>query len=210
MEAMTTLFLARHGETVWHADHRYAGTADVELNENGLREAEALALWAKDARLDAIYSSTLSRAILTAEPSARATGEIVETDPDLMEVGFGVGEGRTLDELRPQYAAEVDAFVARPAEAILPGGEQGLNGITRYLRAFDRIEAAFPTGRVLITCHGTALRLTLCALMGIDPNRYRDLMPVVQNCAVTALDYTAGKARLYAFNVPADAAAHRY
>jgi probable phosphoglycerate mutase len=210
MEDMTTLFLARHGETVWHADHRYAGIADVELNENGIREAEMLAVWAKDARLDAIYSSTLSRAILTAEPSARATGEIVETDPDLVEVAFGVGEGKTLDELRGNYAAEVDAFVAKPAEAILPGGEVGLNGITRYLRAFDRIEAAFPTGRVLITCHGTALRLTLCALMGIDPNRYRELMPVVQNCAVTALDYTAGKARLYAFNVPADSAAHRY
>lgn len=207
---MTTLFLARHGETVWHAEHRYAGTADVQLNENGLREAETLAVWAKDARLDAIYSSPLSRAILTAEPSARVTGEIVETDPDLMEVGFGVGEGRTLDELRPTYATEVDAFVAKPAEAILPGGEQGLNGITRYLRAFDRIEAAFPKGRVLVSCHGTALRLTLCALMGIDPNRYRDLMPVVQNGAVTTLEYTAGTARLYAFNVPASAAAHRY
>jgi len=207
---MTTLFLARHGETVWHAEHRYAGIADVELTEKGIREAESLALWAADARLDAIYSSTLSRAILTAEPSARATGEIVETDPDLCEVAFGVGEGRTLDELRPTYAAEVDAFVERPAEAILPGGERGLDGITRYLRAFDRIEAAFPDGRVLVACHGTALRLTLCALMGIDPNRYRDLLPEVQNCAVTTLSYVDGKARLYAFNVPADAAAHRY
>ena len=207
---MTTLFLARHGETVWHAEHRYAGIADVELTENGLREAEALAIWAADARLDAVYSSTLSRAVLTAEPSARATGEIVETDPDLVEVAFGVGEGRTLDELRPKYSAEVDAFVERPAEAILPGGERGLDGITRYLRAFDRIESAFPDGRVLVVCHGTALRLTLCRLLGIEPNRYRDLFPEVQNCAVTALSYVDGKARLYAFNVPADAAAHRY
>jgi probable phosphoglycerate mutase len=207
---MTTLFLARHGETVWHAEHRYAGMADVELTEDGLRQAELLALWSKDARLDAVYSSTLSRAVMTAEPSARAIGEIVETDPDLCEVAFGVGEGRTLDELRPEHADAVDAFVARPAEAILPGGERGLDGITRYLRAFERIEAAFPDGRVLVACHGTALRLTLCALLGIDPNRYRDLMPAVQNCAVTTLGYNDGAARLYAFNVPADVAAHRY
>ncbi|MBG6237425.1 putative phosphoglycerate mutase [Mycetocola sp. CAN_C7] len=207
---MTTLFLARHGETVWHAEHRYAGIADVELNENGLRQAEGLALWAADAQLDAIYSSTLSRSILTAEPSARATGEIVETDPDLCEVAFGVGEGRTLDELRPDYADAVDAFEARPAEAILPGGEAGVDGITRYLRAFDRIHSAFPDGRVLIVCHGTALRLVLCELLGIDPNRYRDLMPAVQNCAVTTLEYADRHARMYAFNVPADVAAHRY
>jgi broad specificity phosphatase PhoE len=207
---MTTLFLARHGETVWHAEHRYAGMADVELTEDGVRQAEALALWSADARLDAVYSSTLSRAVLTAEPSARVLGEIVETDPDLCEVAFGIGEGRTLDELRPEHADAVDAFVARPAEAVLPGGERGLDGITRYLRAFDRIEAAFPDGRVLVSCHGTALRLTLCALLGIDPNRYRELMPAVENCSVTTVSYSNRAARLYAFNVPADAAAHRY
>lgn len=207
---MTTLFLARHGETFWHAEHRYAGKADVGLTDEGLRQAEALALWSADARLDAVYSSTLERAVMTAEPSARAIGEIVETDPDLSEVGFGVGEGRTLDELRPEHSAAVDAFIARPAEEVLPGGERGLDGITRYLRAFDRIEAAFPDGRVLVSCHGTALRLVLCHLLGTDPNRYRELMPAVQNCSVTALEYTAGSARLYAFNVPADGAAHRY
>ena len=207
---MTTLFLARHGETVWHAEHRYAGTADVALTDEGLRQAESLALWSADARLDAVYSSTLSRAVLTAEPSARAVGDIVETDPDLREVAFGIGEGRTLDELRPEHSAAVDAFIARPAEEVLPGGERGLDGITRWLRAFDRIEAAYPDGRVLVSCHGTALRLTLCALMGIDPNRYRELMPAVQNCSVTTIEYVAGRARLYAFNVPADAAAHRY
>lgn len=205
---MTTLFLARHGETVWHAEHRYAGMADVELTEDGLRDAETLALWAARARLDAVYSSTLSRAVLTAEPSARAIREIVETDPDLCEVGFGIGEGRTLDELRPEHSDAVDAFVARPAEATLPGGERGLDGITRYLRAFERIEAAFPEGRVLVICHGTALRLTLCALMGIEPNRYRDLFPVVDNCAINTIEYVDGRASLLGFNVPPVPAAH--
>ncbi len=199
---MTTLFLARHGETIWHAEHRYAGMADVELNDNGLREAEDLAVWAADARLDAVYASTLSRSVLSAEPSARETGLVVETDPDLCEVAFGVGEGRTLDELRVDHADAVDAFVARPAEATLPGGERGLDGITRYLRAFDRIETAFPGGRVLVLCHGTALRLALCSLLGIEPNRYRDLFPVVGNCALNTIEYEDGKASLLGFNVP--------
>jgi len=32
---MTTFFLARHGETVWHAEHRYAGNSDVALTRHG-------------------------------------------------------------------------------------------------------------------------------------------------------------------------------
>ena len=32
---MTTLYLARHGETEWHAEHRYAGSSDVALTEHG-------------------------------------------------------------------------------------------------------------------------------------------------------------------------------
>ena len=38
----TTLLLARHGQTVWHAENRYAGISDVPLTETGHAQAEAL------------------------------------------------------------------------------------------------------------------------------------------------------------------------
>ncbi|WP_162794865.1 histidine phosphatase family protein, partial [Nonomuraea lactucae] len=69
---MTTLVLVRHGETVWHAENRYAGLSDVELTPRGHAQAERLAAWSASAGLSAVRASTLSRAAVTASASARA------------------------------------------------------------------------------------------------------------------------------------------
>ncbi|NUT12685.1 MAG: histidine phosphatase family protein, partial [Nonomuraea sp.] len=55
---MTDLVLVRHGETVWHAENRYAGTSDVDLTERGRDQAAMLAAWAAEAGLAAVWSST--------------------------------------------------------------------------------------------------------------------------------------------------------
>ncbi|MBI0382368.1 histidine phosphatase family protein, partial [Streptomyces albiflaviniger] len=69
---MTDFVLVRHGETVWHAENRYAGRTDVPLTEHGHQQAAELGAWAAGRRLDAVLSSPLSRARLTAEPAAAA------------------------------------------------------------------------------------------------------------------------------------------
>jgi broad specificity phosphatase PhoE len=59
---MTDVLLVRHGETVWHAENRYAGTTDVALTDHGREQARALGGWARDAGLSALWCSPLSRA----------------------------------------------------------------------------------------------------------------------------------------------------
>ena len=63
---MTTLLLARHGETDWNREFRIQGSSDIELNELGRQQAQFLAQELTDVDLDAIYSSDLSRAQATA------------------------------------------------------------------------------------------------------------------------------------------------
>ncbi|TYB52224.1 histidine phosphatase family protein [Nonomuraea sp. PA05] len=67
---MTDLVLVRHGETVWHAENRYAGLTDVALTPRGLAQAARLAEWAAGAGLEAVWASPLSRARITAETAA--------------------------------------------------------------------------------------------------------------------------------------------
>lgn len=54
------LFIIRHGDPDYAHD---------SLTEKGLREAEALAEWFADVRLDEIFASPLGRAQMTAAPT---------------------------------------------------------------------------------------------------------------------------------------------
>ena len=37
---MSTLILVRHGQSTWNAENRFTGWVDVNLSENGIKEAE--------------------------------------------------------------------------------------------------------------------------------------------------------------------------
>ena len=64
---MTTVYLARHGESDWNAAKRFQGHSDRPLTELGRQQSKALAdKLAAVAELSAIYTSPLRRALDTA------------------------------------------------------------------------------------------------------------------------------------------------
>ncbi len=196
-----TLYLVRHGQTIWHAENRYTGSSDIALTPEGEDEARHLATWATASRPDAVYSSPLVRARRTAEPSARALGRDVVEQPDLREVDFGQGEGLTRREMAGRFPEVLDAFLRAPAERPLPGGERGLDAIARARPVVDAIVEEHRGGSALLVLHSTLLRLLLCDLLDLEPNRYRSLFPRVVNCAVTTVE-VADAAALTGLNVP--------
>jgi broad specificity phosphatase PhoE len=206
---MTTFFFARHGETVWHAEHRYAGSADVALTARGYEQAAVLGEWAATAELSAILASPLSRSRLSAEPASAAAGLPLRIDERLVEIDFGRAEGMTPAELRATFPDDWAGFQRQPARHPLPGGEAGVDGIDRSMPVLDELAAEFPEGRVLIVGHATLMRLQLCRLIGLDPDWYRDIMPALENSALMQLEFPwagesdwPGRARLLGMNVP--------
>ncbi|MET9483955.1 histidine phosphatase family protein [Streptomyces sp. NPDC006638] len=198
----TTLFLSRHGETVWHAENRYAGISDIDLTPLGAEQSEALGSWAADARLDAIVTSPLSRARRTAAPAARTTGLRPAVEAALTEIDFGIAEGRTLTELEASHPHEVEAFRRDPAAHPLPGGEDPEAAATRGATALLRLAATHPGDRILVVAHNTLFRLVLCHLLSIPKTNYRRTLPGLRNCAVTELRVTADQTSLISYNVP--------
>ena len=60
---MITIYLIRHGETLWNKKGRYQGIADVELSEKGILQADKIEDYFRDIKLDAVISSPLKRAV---------------------------------------------------------------------------------------------------------------------------------------------------
>jgi probable phosphoglycerate mutase len=202
---MTRIFLVRHGETVWHANNRYAGRTDVALTPRGRDQAEQLAAWATGAALDGLWCSSLSRARDTAAPVAAATGLELQVDARLCELDFGRAEGLTAADMGQAFPQALAAFQADPVAHHLPEGEDPRAALARGLACLEAIAGAQPDGRVLVVAHTTLIRLVLCHLLGIAPREYRRVFPMVSNVALTELELREGaRAALLRYNVPLD------
>ncbi len=64
---MSRLLLVRHGITEFNSAQKFAGYSDVELSVTGYRQVERLRDRLVDDKIDAVYSSDLRRALVTAE-----------------------------------------------------------------------------------------------------------------------------------------------
>jgi probable phosphoglycerate mutase len=199
---MTYLVLVRHGETVWHAENRYAGVTDVALSAQGLRQAGQLAAWARTANLSGVWASSLTRARLTATACAETTGAPLTVDERLRELDFGEGEGRTAAEMEQQFPEALHAFRADPVTDHLPAGEDPAAAAQRFTGCLYDIAGQNPDGRVLVVAHSTVIRLALCRLIGVPLREYRRLLPTVRNCGLTEIRLHAGRFALMQFNAP--------
>ena len=199
---VTALVLVRHGQTEWHEDNRYAGVSDVALTAAGIEQAGQLAAWSRSAGLAAIWCSTLTRAQLTAQACAEATGVPLVVDERLRELDFGLAEGMTVGDMEVRFPQALRAFRADPVLDHLPGGEDPVAAAERFAGCLADACRAHPDGRVLVVAHTTVIRLALCSLIGVPLREYRRLFPAVHNCALTELLHVDGRTAVLEFNTP--------
>ena len=95
---MTTLIMVRHGQSTGNLNGVYCGQMDFPLSEKGFAQADLTGSYLKENyQIDHIYSSDLSRATQTAEPTARAFGLEIIPEPDLREIGVGEWQGQNAE-----------------------------------------------------------------------------------------------------------------
>ncbi len=199
---MTRVFLARHGETIWHSGNRYAGLSDIPLTEHGRCQAEALASWARQAELSAVWVSPLSRARETAAAVARALQIDPQVDQRLRELNFGEGEGLTLAGMAQRFGERLALFEKDPVTHHLPGGEDPVAAAERGAECLHEIASRHPGQRVLVVAHNTLCRLVLCRLLFIPLARYRKVFASVRNHALIEIAIEGDDTTLLQFNVP--------
>jgi probable phosphoglycerate mutase len=151
------LLLIRHGETAWNAEHRIQGRLDVPLSATGIWQAGRLAQRLAGESLDAVVSSDLARAWMTAAPLADARGLTMIAEPRLRERAFGIFEGKTLYEIADRHPEEFAAWRARDVDWRIPDGESGAEFIDRVLGALRDIAETYAGRTAAVVTHGGVL-----------------------------------------------------
>ena len=196
---MTTIYLIRHCEAAGNVGRRFQGHIDADITENGRRQLELLAERFRELPLDAVYSSPLLRARLTAEAVNRHHGLPVMLDDRLMEINGGLWEGRPWAELPALFPQASADWQEAPWRFSAPEGEAMTAVYERMRRALTDIAAAHPGGTVAAASHGCAIRNALCWAHGW-PIEHLNEVAWCDNTAVAVLEFDGTQPRLGLFN----------
>jgi probable phosphoglycerate mutase len=192
------LLLWRHGRTEWNAIGRMQGQLDVALDETGVRQAHEAAPLLAAEEPDAIVSSDLSRARVTAEALAGLTRLPVVLDERLREVRYGSWQGLTSEEISARYPEEYRIW-STGRVVTMPDAERPEEVAARMTAAIDDALAA-TDGTLVVVSHGASARRAVGALLDWSHDVVGRLGPLM-NCHWTELRHTAHGWRLHAHNV---------
>ena len=164
---MTTIFFIRHGQTLWNKALKYQGHSDIALTEEGLQQAERVARRLSREPFAAIYSSDLSRAVVTAEKVAEHHALPVVTMPEFREVGFGAWEGLKYDQIYASWSTEIEKFFRSPSQVEIPGGVTFHAVKARTDRGIAALRQKHDGECIAVVSHGGAIRTILCSALGV-------------------------------------------
>jgi len=188
--ASTHLYLVRHGQTSANVNHQLVGHTDIPLDDLGARQAIQVGVRMQSIRLDAIVSSPLQRARITASEIATHQRLDIVLDDRFKEMHFGHAEGLTMLEAVARFP-ELMALRDDPLNDHFawPGGDMRSAFHQRVMAAFTEIAITHRDRHVAVVCHGGVIGSLIAQLDGGSPNDYA-AYPIA-NCSVTHLEVHA-------------------
>ena len=160
---MSQLILLRHGQSVWNAENRFTGWVDIDLSEQGIKEAKFAGQKLKDFKIDKVFTSTLKRAIETAQSVLDIIGQNalpLTCSPALNERNYGDLQGLNKDEMRSKFGTEQVHIWRRSYDIRPPNGESLKDTCDRVLPYYQStiLPCLLKKETVLVAAHGNSLR----------------------------------------------------
>lgn len=192
------LVLLRHGEVEERYHRVFGGRLDMGLSELGERQAAALAEYLRGQPFQALYSSPLKRARLTAEPIARHCGLPIQTVEGLAEVDFGAWTGLRWEQVKERFGVSAFDWLHEIAAHRVPEGETCAAFESRVRTCLAPMLATHKGQTIALACHGGVVRMILSCLLEIPLPMMAGFE--VDYASLTILDYRPGKAKVQLLN----------
>jgi len=155
------------------------GSADPGLSDIGALQAEAAADFMEHEGIHHIASSSMRRAMETAEPLAKRLGLSVESLDDLRESDHRSNVYVPLEEMDPDDPATAHYWEGDPRASLFPDGEDEFRA--RVLRGFEHVIGSNRSRTVAVFCHAMVTSVYLQCLLGMD----NPLSVLVDYCGIT-------------------------
>ena len=186
----TSVYLLRHGQTAWNKEEVFRGRSDIPLDETGLREAELAGEYFRSIPIQAVYSSPLSRALQTARKIAESHSLRVETLEGLIDMSFGVWEGRSLKEVKEKDEIRFAQWRDEPHLVRLPAGETLEEVRSRAMDALRKVIQQHPEQTLVLVSHRVVNKILVCGILGLDNSHFWQITQ--DTTAINLIQYRNG------------------
>lgn len=162
----TQLYFIRHGEVEEKYHKVFGGSRiDMALSPLGLKQADAVAAWLRDTKLDKIYASPMQRVRQTLAPTANQRGLETEFMPGLREMDFGDWTGHRWDQVQSIFGVSAFDWLEIIEANSISNGEtiEGLK--SRVQECLLSIVNVHPHQKVAVFCHGGIIRVMISLLL---------------------------------------------
>ena len=189
---MTEIYLIRHTQAEGNLYRVMQGHWDGGVTALGWRQIDLLAERFKNIHIDALYSSDLYRARMTATAISRWHDLPIQTEPLLREINVGPWETRFFADVAYEQPEKMQGFIADQEHWQLDGAETYSQVRDRAYPALVRIAAENDGKTVAVVSHGVTIRCLLSRVTGysLDDTEH---IPLCANTAVNKLRYENGR-----------------
>ena len=168
------LILVRHGLSVYNDQNRFTGWKDVELNEQGVTEAEQAVDLLKDIDFDMAFTSRLKRANDTLDLILTGIGQEtirIEKDQALNERDYGDLVGQNKAEAAKKFGEEQVQIWRRSYDIPPPGGESLKDTADRVIPYLNEkiLPYVYEGKNIIVSAHGNSIRAIVMALKNFTP-----------------------------------------
>ena len=186
---MVKILVVRHGFSQSNLDGTFTGHLDAPLTDLGHKQGQLVSDYIyNNYKIDAIYSSDLSRAVSTIKPLADKLNMQIKTTKNLREIYGGVWEGKTIARIKELYADDYKKWQDYDEDMRATGGESMHEVMQRAKNALLSIASENQNKTVVVATHGGLIKGLQGALMGISVNELKNIDYVV-NASVMEIEY---------------------
>jgi len=185
------LLLIRHGETQGNQNKILQGQSEIALNENGIKQAQAVAKRLRSESFDIVFVSDLNRAKETAKYIVHyhQQTKVIFTSC-LRERSFGIFEGKpwkTYERALQKSASNIFSFIP-------PKGESLQNLSQRVVDFHIKLSQEQAASNILIIGHRDWLTMLQLHILKLDVNHKNFIRQMPGNTAVSKVQIKSGRA----------------